>query len=248
MYESMKPTREQRDGDEKRQERERERRPWANKRKQSIKSLSEKLQNIRNTFSPPKKFSFKNRKKDTTVVPVTAAEQQQYPTATTHNQSTTTVATAATAATIPPAEPETSSALSHKSSARIILPPDARTTSSPTLSHLTHCVVNLSPCTQNGTTPFAALYLRDISHSLIICGQVAGAIHITDVSDSVIVTACRQFRMHASKNVHVYLHSASRPIFEDCDGLSFAPLPAIYVSCLDLDMLTLDPNQFTNPT
>jgi hypothetical protein len=70
--------------------------------------------------------------------------------------------------------------------------------------------------------------------SLIITGQVAGAIHITDVSNSVIVTACRQFRMHGSKHVDVYLHSTSRPIFEDCEGLRFAPLPRIYVSSLSI--------------
>ncbi len=64
-----------------------------------------------------------------------------------------------------------------------------------------------------------------------MCGQVAGAIHITEVENSVIVASCRQFRMHSSKNVDVYLHSASRPIFEDCEGLRFAPLPEAYV-CL----------------
>jgi hypothetical protein len=36
--------------------------------------------------------------------------------------------------------------------------------------------------------------------------------------------------MHGSRDVDIYLHSASRPIFEDCEGLRFAPLPAVYVS------------------
>ncbi|KAI2483300.1 hypothetical protein Ptr902_05617 [Pyrenophora tritici-repentis] len=192
---------------------------------ETIKSLSEQLQNIRNTFSPPKKFSFKNRKKDAAVAEPAAHVTQK----TTDEQDTTTTTT-------PIAVPEQPSTLSHKSSTRITLPPPSsnasseHTTSSPTLSHLTKCIVDLSPATQNGTTPFAALYLREISHSLIICGQVAGAIHITYVSDSVIVTACRQFRMHGSKNVDVYLHSSSRPIFEDCDGLRFAPLPGVYMT------------------
>ncbi|RII06108.1 hypothetical protein CUC08_Gglean009323 [Alternaria sp. MG1] len=34
--------------------------------------------------------------------------------------------------------------------------------------------------------------------------------------------------MHGSKDVDVYLHSTSRPIFEDCEGLRFAPLPDSY--------------------
>lgn len=31
--------------------------------------------------------------------------------------------------------------------------------------------------------------------------------------------------MHGSKKVDVYLHSASRPIIEDCVGIRFAPMP-----------------------
>lgn len=31
--------------------------------------------------------------------------------------------------------------------------------------------------------------------------------------------------MHASTNVDVYLHSASRPIIEDCEKVRFAPMP-----------------------
>lgn len=108
------------------------------------------------------------------------------------------------------------------------LPPTPYATSSPTLSHLSRCVVDLSPPTAHGA-PFATLYLRHIQDSLILCGQVAGAVHVTDVSNSVIVTACRQFRMHGSRHVDVYLHSASRPIIEDCEALRFAPLPASQV-------------------
>lgn len=126
------------------------------------------------------------------------------------------------------------SELSHKSSVYISLAPAAPyATSSPVVSHLARCVVDLSPSTSaaDGGAPFATLYLRNIKDSLIICGHVSGAVHITHVSNSVVVMACRQFRMHASRNVDIYLHSASRPIFEDCEGLRFAPLPECYVCC-----------------
>jgi hypothetical protein len=79
--------------------------------------------------------------------------------------------------------------------------------------------------------PFSALYLKNIKDSLIVCGQVAGAIHITNVENSVLVISCRQFRMHGSKRVDVYLHSASRPIIEDCEDVRFAPLPDAFVTC-----------------
>jgi hypothetical protein len=112
----------------------------------------------------------------------------------------------------------------------IILPTAAsHATSSGTVSNLQHCVVDLSSPTTAGA-PFDVLYLRNIKDTLIICGQVAGAIHITDVENSVLVTACRQFRMHCSKSVDIYLYSTSRPIFEDCQDLRFAPLPETYVS------------------
>jgi hypothetical protein len=111
----------------------------------------------------------------------------------------------------------------------LVLPSSAsHATSSGTISNLQHCVIDLSPATTSA--PFSALYLKNIKDSLIVCGQVAGAIHITDVENSVLVISCRQFRMHGSKKVDVYLHSASRPIIEDCREVRFAPLPHAFVT------------------
>jgi hypothetical protein len=101
----------------------------------------------------------------------------------------------------------------------------AHATSSGTISNLQRCVIDLSAPTTSA--PFSALYLKNIQNSVIICGHTAGAVHITDVSNSVLVLSCRQFRMHGSKKVDVYLHSASRPIIEDCDGVRFAPMPQV---------------------
>jgi hypothetical protein len=36
--------------------------------------------------------------------------------------------------------------------------------------------------------------------------------------------------MHGSKDVDIYLHSASRPIIEDCERVRFAPMPDILAS------------------
>ncbi|KAH6859858.1 hypothetical protein AA0119_g4163 [Alternaria tenuissima] len=192
---------------------------------ETIKKLSEKLSSVRNSFDPPKKFSFKSKKKDIMkpeakpeVLDTSSAKSssllEQQPSQPSQHQETA-------------QQDSFTSTLSHKSHARITLAQAPYATSSPTVSHLAHCVVDLSAPTK-ADAPFAALYLRSITSSLIITGQVAGAIHITDVSNSVIVTACRQFRMHGSKDVDVYLHSTSRPIFEDCEGLRFAPLPDSY--------------------
>lgn len=112
----------------------------------------------------------------------------------------------------------------------IILPSTAsRATSSGSVTKLSRCVVDMSIPTASGA-PFAALAIKNIKSSLIIVGNVAGAAHITDVKDSVLVVASRQVRMHDCKNVDIYLHCASRPIIEDCSNVRFSPLPACYVS------------------
>lgn len=77
--------------------------------------------------------------------------------------------------------------------------------------------------------PFATLTLKNINESLIVCGHVSGAAHLTNITNSVIVVASRQFRMHESKGCDVYLHASSRPIIEDCTGVRFAPLPETYL-------------------
>lgn len=110
----------------------------------------------------------------------------------------------------------------------ITLPPTAsHATSSGTVTSVKHCVIDMS--VPSGTSPFAGLTLKNISHSLIICGHVSGAIHLTNVKDSVIVVASRQFRMHDSSNCDIYLLTTSRPIIEDCTNVRFAPLPEAYL-------------------
>jgi hypothetical protein len=122
-------------------------------------------------------------------------------------------------------------AISDHTGLHIILPSSAsRATSSGRLTDLDGCIVDMSAPTGKSGAPFAGLHLKDIHRSLIVAGHVAGATHITDVSDSVIVVAARQVRIHECKNVDLYLYCTSHPIIEDCVGMRFAPIPACYVS------------------
>ena len=110
----------------------------------------------------------------------------------------------------------------------VVLPTAAsHATSSGTVSNINHCVVDLSQPAAD--KPFAALYLKNISSSLIICGHVSGAIMMHDIKDSVILVATRQFRMHDSSNCDVYLLATGRPIIENCKAIRFAPLPQAYM-------------------
>ena len=118
----------------------------------------------------------------------------------------------------------------------IILPPSAaHATSTGTLSMLHRCVVDMSKPTFK-TRPFATLYLKNTQDSLIVIGHVNGAAHVTNVSNSVIVVASQQFRIHESQNCDVYLLTPSRPIIDDSTRIRFAPLPEKYMNEADKDV------------
>lgn len=233
---------------------------------EAIKALNEKLQGIRNTFAPPKKFQFKTARKNPSAISLSDAAElaQQNKLRVPGYQSDTSNSTSfaptpldklspteekteqdllinkniqgvkqedseGTSAIHKPSFSNASSVtISYHNGLHIILPTSAsHATSSGTVSNLRRCVVDLSPPTTNGG-PFASLILKNIKDSLIVCGRVNGPIHITGVENSVIVISCRQYRMHGSKNVDVYLYCSSRPIIEDCEEIRFASLPETY--------------------
>ena len=111
----------------------------------------------------------------------------------------------------------------------IVLPSTtAHATTSGSITNLCRCVVDMSMPTAEGQ-PFAGLTVKNIKQSLLVCGSVSGAAHMTGVEGSVIVIATRQFRMHECMNCVVYLHVNSKPVIEDCHGIQFAPIPPQYV-------------------
>ncbi|KAK5995588.1 Tubulin-specific chaperone C-like protein [Cladobotryum mycophilum] len=123
--------------------------------------------------------------------------------------------------------------ISHQTGLHIILPSSARrATAAGWLRNLNDCIVDMSVPTIEGA-PFPGLVLKDINRSLIIAGRVAGSIHISGISDSILVVVARQVRIHECKNVDIYLHCASHPIIEDCSGMRFAPLPESYMTDVD---------------
>lgn len=119
--------------------------------------------------------------------------------------------------------------ISHHTGLHIILPSSAaRATAAGSLTDLKGCIVDMSVPTAEGA-PFPGLALKGIDRSLIVAGHVAGAVHMTGVTDSIVVVTARQVRIHECRNVDIYLHSSSHPIIEDCSGMRFAPLPSHYV-------------------
>ncbi|KAM5351825.1 hypothetical protein ACJ41O_004548 [Fusarium nematophilum] len=120
--------------------------------------------------------------------------------------------------------------ISNHSGLHIILPSSAaRATASGSLTDLKGCIVDMSIPTATGAA-FPGLVIKNVSKSLIVGGRVNGPVHITGVSDSILVVVARQVRIHECSNVDIYLHCATHPIIEDCSGMRFAPLPATYVT------------------
>ncbi|KAK7546693.1 tubulin binding cofactor C-domain-containing protein [Phyllosticta citricarpa] len=115
---------------------------------------------------------------------------------------------------------------------------EQKQSSGPSSSSSTATASTLIPATTTSTdpslpaptpAPFAALTLKNIKSSLIVCGRVSGAIHLTNLAHSVVVvSSTRQFRMHDCRDVSVYLACSSRPIIEDCHDVRFAPCPSMY--------------------
>ncbi|OJJ48647.1 hypothetical protein ASPZODRAFT_130751 [Penicilliopsis zonata CBS 506.65] len=122
----------------------------------------------------------------------------------------------------------TSVTVNNHSGLHIMLPVSASSATVPaSITSLQHCVVDMSIPTTNGK-PYASLAIKGVKESLLICGQVNGPAHITDVEHSVIVVSCHQFRMHNCKDVDVYLSCSSNPIIEDCHNVRFGRIPKAY--------------------
>lgn len=133
----------------------------------------------------------------------------------------------------------TSVTISDHDNIHIVLPTSAsHATTSGTLSNLSNSIIDMSTptTTSDNGKPFATLTLKNITNSLIICGHVSGAAHLTNIKNTTVVVACRQFRMHDSSNCHVYLLATSRPIIEDCSTIRFAPLPEAYMTEKDREV------------
>lgn len=99
--------------------------------------------------------------------------------------------------------------------------------SSISIMKIHHSAVDLS---DSLTRPFATLAINSVTESLLICGRISGAAHITGVENSTLIIWSRQVRMHECKNCLVYLRCGSRPIIEDCTGIRFTPFSPVHVS------------------
>lgn len=188
---------------------------------EKIKALSERLRAKRDESTARPKFSFKNRLK-------AGVESPRQPQPSTVGLGEVESST--------PKEPSPKSAanvarLNDLSGHVRSLDLDKAAAAAPLveISHATDSAINVSS-DSHGQAHAASLSARAIHSSVLLCGPIHGPAHLTDVSRSVILVACRQFRMHQAVDCDVYLHCTSRPIIEGCSRIRLAPLPSELVS------------------
>lgn len=85
-----------------------------------------------------------------------------------------------------------------------------------TLNQLENCQLYLKG------TP-SALHLNNLKNCRVLSGPVSTSIFAENCENCTFVIACQQLRLHASKNINIYLHVTSRAIMEDCTAISVAP-------------------------
>lgn len=171
-----------------------------------VKTLSEELSGIRQSLTPKQKFSFKSRRSNAATIGGAVdigafpapPQAQDAAEKVCIEQENIIIASRQTAYICPPINKNPVSA-------------------SLLLSSLKECIVTLP-----SSIKVSSSAVKDVDASLLLLeNTVNGPIHLTSVSNSVLVFSCRQFRMHDAQNVDVYLHCTSRPIIEDCKGIRF---------------------------
>lgn len=100
------------------------------------------------------------------------------------------------------------------------------------VSQTSQSIINLGKTFAKTGDELSSSTLTALDAVLLLAPAVIGPVHITNVQRSTLVLSCRQFRMHDSHNVDIYMHCTSRPIIEDCSGIRFAPLPAQFANSI----------------
>ncbi|TBU45487.1 tubulin binding cofactor C-domain-containing protein [Dichomitus squalens] len=187
---------------------------------QKIKAIESDLERVRGAAVPKTKFAFKRKAANTTA----SAAVPRPPTPT---------------IPIPPgsASPDTPatsglsiSGHSHRYLTLSSVSSPWSSASDLTISDLNHCIVNLIPSEANPNYPsglaFTALHVKNLSNTVLVLPIITGSALLHDMKNCVIALGSRQFRIHASSQVDVYITAFSSPIIEHCSAMHFAAYPA----------------------
>ncbi|KAI1786924.1 tubulin binding cofactor C-domain-containing protein [Ganoderma leucocontextum] len=196
-----------------------------------IKSIESGLEGARTARAPKAKFAFKRK----AAKPAASSPVSSPP-----------PSTALSTSVIPTNKPPTSglsiSGHSHKylSLASLALPWSSA--SDLTISDLDHCIVNLIPSSANPDYPqelaFTALHAKNLNNTILVLPIITGSALLHDMKNCVIALGSRQFRIHASSQVDVYITISSNPIIEHCSATRFTAYPAVLRCPTPMPVLT----------
>ncbi|PCH37432.1 hypothetical protein WOLCODRAFT_134530 [Wolfiporia cocos MD-104 SS10] len=187
-----------------------------------VRDLEAQVEKLRASAAPKAKFAFKRKPKTAPTVPTAASSA---PTSS-HSSSLGTTQQAAPGLVISGRSQEFLG-LSSLSLGQNQVSSDL------TLSDIERCIVCLLPSdrsdattsTSPSTLKITSLHVRNVRNSVLILPKIEGSALLHDVSLSVIVLGCHQYRMHTSSKVDVYISASSNPIIEHCSGIRFAGYP-----------------------
>ncbi|KAI5793759.1 tubulin binding cofactor C-domain-containing protein [Peziza echinospora] len=220
---------------------------------EQVRALSEQLTYTKKAVQPKQKFSFKSRGTTSGTPTTTSSASSSSATSRTSTPLTTTTTTTkidtrkihpttfTAPAPPPPPQPQTNSESPAQESHHLTLkdlsythhPISALTAPTPLhLTNLENTILTLPPPppTSSSQAPQphqpSVLALNNAKNSIIFLPHITGPAHLTSLENVLLVISCKQFRMHKSSNVKIYLRCPSRPIIEDCKDIEFAPLEA----------------------
>ena len=212
--------------------------------------MSETLRNIRSSFAPKPKFSFRspNRQKSTNTTisvagsPGGSASKDRSSTQSGMWRTDLDRSKGSHVLSVPGGIE-----VLEKSNEHIVLNPSVSSIKAQgSIANLRRCVVDMTKFSTSQTR-LASMQANNLHTSLVVCGAIDGPAHLTGLVRSIVVLGCKQFRLHESRDVEVYLHCNSRPMIEGCKRISFAPLSDEFVrrflfcaSCSLSDITILD--------
>jgi len=192
--------------------------------------LTEELQSARSASAPKRKFAFKNsapKKEQVTDIPATLAAPNSPLLSRSDDVTSGATKTNFDASSAGDVGHQNTVSITSLSSCHYILHKDALRLAVSVID-VSHSFIDLS-ASMTLARPFSTLAIKSVTESLLVCGQVSGAAHVTGVENSTLIIWSRQVRLHECKDCVVYLRCSSRPIIEDCHGIRFAPVPDSFV-------------------
>ncbi|XP_018326366.1 tubulin-specific chaperone C isoform X1 [Agrilus planipennis] len=168
-----------------------------------LNELNSKCNRLEEQLLPKKKFSFKNRNKNTVKLPVPSDQKNVVDEVDSSSLSKCYI-------------PVKNCGFENISNQNLKMDRETVSKNDVRLQNLSKCTIKIfgNPST---------LHMSKMVECIVLSGPVSTSIFANNCRNCTFVVACQQLRLHSSQSVQIYLHVTSRAIIEDCKDISFAP-------------------------